>query len=252
MEVRNIKLLLAYDGTNFSGWQVQKKQRSVQGVLEIGLSEMHRHPVRVKGAGRTDSGVHAKGQIANFFTDLDSIEAEKFADAINTYLPKDVRVLKSEEKNLSFDARYSAIARLYRYYIHISTVDMPHYRNFCIRKRKMPDIVSLNEMASVLTGKHDFSAFTRAGDACKSRKRIIYSSVFFVKRNFLVYQICANAYCWKMIRSIVGTILECEEKGIGKIKFNSILESRDRGRAGTTAPAKGLFLERVIYDYEEL
>ena len=252
MGLRNIKLLLAYDGTDFSGWQVQKNQRSVQAVLETGLSEMHKHPVRVKGAGRTDSGVHARGQVANFFTDLDSVKAEKFTDAVNTCLPEDVRVLKSEEKDLSFDSRYSAIARLYRYYIHISAVNMPHYRNFCIRKKKMPNIVSLNEMASVLVGKHDFSAFTKAGDSCKKRKRVIYSSVFFVKGDFLIYQILANAYCWKMIRSIVGTILEYEEKGKGKDEFNSVLESRDRERAGTTAPAKGLFLERVIYDYEEL
>jgi len=252
MGLRNIKLLLAYDGTDFSGWQVQKNQRSVQGVLEEGLSEMHRHSVHVKGAGRTDSGVHARGQVANFFSDLDSIKAVKFKDAINTYLPEDVRVLKSEEKDLSFDARYAAVARLYRYYIYISAVELPQYRNFSIKKKRMPDIILINEMASVLTGGHDFSSFTKAGDSCRGRKRIIYSSVFFVKGDFLIYEIVANAYCWKMIRSIVGTILECEEKGLDKEYFKSVLESGERARAGTTAPAKGLFLERVIYNYEEL
>ncbi len=252
MAERNIKLLIAYDGTKFAGWQVQKNQRTVQGILEGSLARIHGRDVSIRGAGRTDSGVHAAGQTANFYTDINSIAAGKFAYAINSYLPEDVKVIAGEEVDASFDARRSAKARVYRYYIYVSRVGLPHYRHFCYKIRRRPDIVRLNELASVLIGEKDFTTFTAAGDKSKNRIRNVYSSVFYVRGDFLIYQITANAFLWKMIRSVVGTLLECEKNGIKKNDFLAILEKKDRSRAGTTAPARGLFLERVIYSDEEL
>ncbi len=249
---RNIKIVVAYDGTNFSGWQVQRDQRTVQGVIEAGLKRMHGHSVKVIGAGRTDSGVHAVGQVANFVTDIDSIPAERYKDALNSYLPHDVRALKSEEVNLSFDSRRWAKARVYRYYIFNGDVGLPHLRNYCIKLRHRPDITALNGMASLLVGEKDFTSFSAVRDGNESKIRRVYSASFYPEGNFIVFHIVANAFLWKMVRTIVGTILELEESGMGVCEFKEILEKRDRALAGATAPARGLFLERVIYDEREL
>ncbi len=249
---RNIRIVVAYDGTNFSGWQVQKDQRTVQGVIEAGLERMHGHPVKVIGAGRTDSGVHAVGQVANFITDIDSIPAHRYRDALNSYLPHDVRALKSDEVDILFDSRRWAKARVYRYYILMGDVGLPHLRNYCIKIRHRPDIVKLNDMAGILVGERDFTSFSATRDENEKKLRRVYSASFYPEGNFIVFQIVANAFLWKMVRSIVGTILELEKNGMGLKEFSEILEKRDRKLAGVTAPARGLFLERVIYDEKEL
>ncbi len=249
---RNIKIIVAYDGTNFSGWQVQKDQRTVQGVIEAGLERMHGHPVKVIGAGRTDSGVHALGQVANFITDIDSIPAIKYKDALNAYLPHDVRALKSDEVDIGFDSRRWAKARVYRYYIFIGDVGFPHLRNYCIKVRHRPNIERLNRMASVLLGEKDFTSFSSVRDESKKKIRRVYSASFYPEGNFIVFKIAANAFLWKMVRTIVGTILEFDENGMGVEEFREVLDKRDRSFAGATAPARGLFLERVVYNEEGL
>ena len=252
MAERNIRLTLAYDGTDFYGWQVQQSGRTVQGVMQAALERMHGHAVRIVGAGRTDSGVHATGQVANFITDIGSIPPQRFREAVNSLLPRDIRVLASAEAGPRFHARRSARHRVYRYYLSCAPVLLPHMRNYCHWVRRVPDIRVLNGMASLLVGEHDFTAFSAEGDKNVSKVRTVSVSSFHAESGMLVYTIAANSFLWKMVRTIVGTFLELGEQGGGAEGLARVLESADRGTAGGTAPARGLFLERVVYDAETL
>ena len=237
---------MSYDGTNFFGWQIQNEGRTVQGVLEDSLSRMHKHPVRITAAGRTDSGVHANGQVCHFDTELD-IPTLKYKDAINSFLPDDISVTESKYTDDDFHARFSAKRRVYKYYLtdpHGYTV---FNRYFCTPVRNLPGIESLNACARSLEGIHDFTTFTSAGDVSESRVREIYSAVFYREGKLTVFRIEGNAFLWKMVRSILGSVLKyavIEDSGSG---FLHALESRDRNMAGTTAPAKGLFFHKVYY-----
>jgi tRNA pseudouridine38-40 synthase len=245
---RNIRLTVAYDGTDFFGWQLQKKGRTIQGVMQDGLERMHGHPVHVLAAGRTDAGVHATGQVANFHSDIDSIPPRRFRDAVNAYLPRDVRVLDSEEVSARFHARRSARLRVYRYYTVCAPVLLPHLRNFRHWIRRPLDSHNLNELASVLVGEHDFSCFSAEGDANLSKVRRVEASSFHVEGDTLVYTIAATSFLWKMVRAIMGTFFMLEEQGLGARELRTIMETGMRSNAGGTAPARGLFLERVVYD----
>jgi tRNA pseudouridine38-40 synthase len=251
MPERNIKVTLAYDGTDFQGWQLQKKGRTVQGVMQDGLGRMHGHPVHVLAAGRTDSGVHATGQVANFHSDLDSIAPERFRDAVNSFLPCDVRVLASEEVGPRFHARRSARLRIYRYYIVNGPVLLPHLRNYRHWVRHPLDLKQLNEMASVLIGEHDFTSFCAEGDANVSKVRQVLVSSFHVEGDTMVYTIAASSFLWKMVRTVIGTFLMLEDQGLGAPDLRRIIGSGLRANAGGTAPARGLFLERVLYEQEQ-
>jgi tRNA pseudouridine38-40 synthase len=251
MPERNIRLLLAYDGTDFLGWQVQAKGRTVQGVMEQGLARMHGHPVNVLAAGRTDSGVHATGQVANFNTDIDSIMPERFRDAVNAYLPPDVRVLRSDEVGPRFHARRSARQRVYRYYIECGPVLFPHLRHYRNWVKRPLHIERLNEMAAVLAGEHDFTCFSAEGDANLSKVRRVDISAFHREGDTLIYTVAASSFLWKMVRTIMGTFLVLEEQGLGAREMRLIMDAGRRANAGGTAPARGLFLERVVYDSDE-
>ncbi len=249
--VRNIRLTLAYDGTEFSGWQVQSNARTVQGDIEEALRRMHDHPVRIQGAGRTDSGVHASGQVGNFFTDLDSIEPSRWHIALNSYLPPDVRALDSREAPVVFNAKNNARQRVYRYYLYTATVGLPHLRLYCWKIRRRPDLRALNALASVFLGEHDFTTFAAAGDSSRSKVRRVDAACFFPEGPFLCFKVAASSFVWKMVRSMLGTILEYEQKTLPPAALAEALKSRDRSQAGMSAPARGLFLERVLYDGDE-
>jgi tRNA pseudouridine38-40 synthase len=248
MPERNIRLTLAYDGTDFLGWQLQKSGRTVQGVMQDGLARMHGHPVHVLAAGRTDSGVHAIGQVANFHSDIDSIPGRRFRDAVNSYLPRDVRVISSETVVSAFHARRSARLRVYRYYTVCGPVLMPHLRNYRHWIRRSPDLARLNGLAAVLAGEHDFTCFSAEGDANLSKVRRVDASAFHRDGDTLVYTIAASSFLWKMVRTIIGTLFTLEEQGMGPRELRLVMDAGSRSNAGGTAPAKGLFLERVVYD----
>ncbi len=246
MNNRRVKLTLSYDGTNFYGWQLQKTGRTVQGVIENGLAKMHKHPVRITAAGRTDSGVHANGQVCHFDTNLQIAES-KLKLAVNTFLPDDISVLKSFFVNDNFHARYDAKKRVYKYYLCNFMEYNVFNRLFCTPVRNMPEINALNECVRSLIGIHDYTTFTAAGDKSESKIREIYSAVFYKEGSFTVFKIEGNAFLWKMIRSIVGTVLKFAPMEQGSLLFKNALESKDRSLAGTTAPAKGLFFHKVSY-----
>ncbi len=220
----------------------------MQGTIQAALERMHGRAVRLTAAGRTDAGVHATGQVANFFTDISSIPPERFRDAINSFLPKDVRVLSSAEVPARFHARRAAVLREYRYYILAAPVCPPHVRKYCLWTRRRLDIVRLNAMASILDGEHDFTSFSSRGDANKNKVRRICESSFHAEGGFLIYTIAASSFLWKMVRTIVGTFLMLEEAGQGADELKRILVARSRFEAGGTAAPRGLFLERVVYE----
>ena len=256
-ERRNIRLLISYDGTDFSGWQTQKPgrdkentgrvSRTVQGVVESALEKLHKKPVSLTGSGRTDSGVHAAGQVANFFTTIKSMEASRFVPAINSLLPLDVRILEAAETMPDFHSRFDAKSRTYRYYFITCREALPWERRYAWHLRHLPDIALLNEFARLFRGEMDCTAFAIPGDKSKSRHRFIFGASFFMESGRLVFEITANAFLWKMVRSIAGTLIRFEEKGLGPDYLKEIIKCKDRRLTGPTAPPEGLFLWRVDY-----
>ena len=246
MEGRNIKLLIAYDGTDFCGWQKQENSRTVQGVIEQALEKMHGHPVNLTGSGRTDSGVHAAGQAANFYTGIDSIPPDRFTAALNSLLPQDVRILDSCEEKNEFHARFSACARTYRYHFICRTM-LPHESRYNLRLYRFPRLEKLNAYGRLLLGETDCSIFAGSGDTSKSKQRYVYNSQFYTEGDRLIFEICANAFLRNMVRSVAGTFLHYEEKDTPPEKLREIIASGDRSLAGPSLPPQGLFLWNVKY-----
>jgi tRNA pseudouridine38-40 synthase len=244
--MRNIKLLIAYDGSDFCGWQRQKQDRSVQEVIENALGKMHGRAVSLNGAGRTDSGVHAAGQTANFFTTIDSIPADRFVNALNSILPPDVRILESCETDMNFHARFSALMRTYRYFFLCRRL-LPHESRYNLQLYRYPNLKLLNSYCRLLLGEKNCTIFAAAGDTSKSKNRYIYQAGFHIEGERLIFEISANAFLQKMVRSITGTLLGCEEKSVSPQELREIVLSKDRSLSGPTLPPNGLFLWQVIY-----
>lgn len=246
-EKRTLRLTVAYDGTDFSGWQRQEKDRSVQGELEKALSKLHKAQTAVVGSGRTDSGVHAAGQVAHFHSPIASIPADKYVPALNALLPRDVRVLESREASPDFHARFDAASRTYRYFLICGRPALAHELRYAWQLWRRPSMRTLNAMASSLSGEIDCSTFALPKDPSESRHRHISRARFHPEGDKLVFEIRANAFLWKMVRSIVGSLLHYEEKGAGPEDFARIVASGERSLAGPTAPPQGLFLWSIDY-----
>jgi tRNA pseudouridine38-40 synthase len=266
---RNVRLVLSYDGTDFGGWQRQDNARSAQGELEAALARVHGHPVPAVGAGRTDSGVHAMGQVANFYTDIASMDARRFLPALNRLLPRDLRVLSASEADIDFHSRFDARLRRYRYFVLCSEAPDPVRLRYAHWLRRRPDLAALNAMARALLGERDFTTFSSAKDPSANRCRYVHESSFRWEGELLVYEVAANAFLWRMVRSLVGSMLHYEAEGsrgsgaegsrgggaepsgsgaaaAGRAMAEA-LAARDRSLAGPTAPARGLFLWNVEY-----
>ena len=252
---QNIKLLIAYDGTDFHGWQRQDENkietRTVQGVIEGALRKMHGHPVNLTGSGRTDTGVHASGQAANFYTTIKNIPPCRFVPALNALLPQDVRIIESTPADKNFHARFSARKRTYRYNFIPCRPAFPHESRYNLQLRRHPRLETLNAYGKLLTGETDCSLFAGAGDSAleegKSTNRYIYSAVFYTENDRLIFEICANAFLRKMVRSIAGTFLHYEEKDTPPDKLRRIIAAGNRCDAGPTLPPQGLFLMNIEY-----
>jgi tRNA pseudouridine38-40 synthase len=245
--MRNIRLILSYDGTGFSGWQYQPDARTVQGVVEEALGVILAGPVRVGGSGRTDAGVHALGQAANFRT-ASRIECGPLHRGLNALLAPDVRVLSVDEVPDSFDARRSAILRVYRYLIYTGSVISPFLGRYAWHLPAALDGEAMNRAGSLLVGVHDFASFACAGGETAGTVREVSSCLIEeTGGGIMVVQIAANAFLRHMVRSIVGTIVEVGRGKITCAEFGEIISAHDRNRAGMTAPPQGLFLVEVRY-----
>ena len=246
--LRNIRLLIAYDGTDFAGWQRQAQGlRTVQGEIEKALEKIHKEKINLTGSGRTDSGVHAAGQVANFYTTINSMEARKFVPALNRLLPPDIRIMEAQETHQEFHSRFDAKYRSYRYQIIPGRSALPWELRYAWQIWRKPSLKKLNQLAGLLRGELDCTLFAVPQDKSLSRSRYIRNVVFWADGEKIVFEITANAFLWKMARSVIGTLLFYEEKNISKDDFKAIIKSGDRSLAGPTAPAHGLFLWNIGY-----
>ncbi len=253
--LRRIRLTLSYDGSAYHGWQTQNNGVSVQEVLEGALFSMLGEKVLVFGSGRTDSGVHALGQVCHF--DMQgSVPANAFKPRLNSLLPKTIRIMDASEVDGSFHARFTTMAREYRYLVKRNDEITPFDRNRVYGIKAFPPLDLLMGYATCIQGTHDFSTFCASGDLSPSKWRDIYESKWTLSKDpfgydLLSYTICGNAFLYHMVRSLVGTQLDFARKGLSVDMFRAILDAKDRGRAGRTAPSEGLYLARITYDPDE-
>lgn len=252
--MRRIRLIVSYDGTNYVGWQVQPNGVSVQSLLEKALFELVGEQIRVEGSGRTDSGVHAKAQVAHFDTEA-RMSADKFAIAMNMHLPPDIRVLYSEECEPSFHARFSAKRKAYTYTVQLGAHADVFQRATSLHLHYTPDIGAMQQAASFVVGTHDFNAFKCADSAIENTVRTITRSEWIRNGNLLAYTVEGNGFLYNMVRILVGTMLEIGSGKRPPADMKRAIESGRRSDAGATAPAHGLCLCRVVYpdfDTEEV
>lgn len=242
--MRTIRLTLEYDGTDFSGWQIQKSGRTVQGELERVLSQMLKHPVRVVGAGRTDAGVHALGQVAHFRTEH-PIPVEGLQRGLNALLPDDMIVREAAEAAPDFHARFSARSRAYRYVITRRRRAIG--RQYAYLWEDPLDLQAMREAASRLVGEHDFRAFCHAGAEVNHFRCHVTHATWLEVGEELRFEIAANRFLHNMVRILVGTMLEIGRGKAGPDWVDELLRSGDRTSAGWTIPPHGLFLVRVEY-----
>lgn len=252
---RRIALTISYDGNKWHGWQVQDNADSVEGEIEKVLSIVTGENVFLQGSGRTDSGVHAIGQVAHFDTES-KIPAEKFSIILNTKLPQSIRILSSWEPEGVFHARFTAMAREYWYLVKSYDNMLPFDSGRITGLRALPDIEVLNSYAKLLVGTHDFSTFCSSKDICESKVRDIYESEWKMEKDnygfpLLKYRVAGNAFLYRQVRSMVGTMLDSALIGEDSSAFLERLEAKDREKALKTAPSDGLYLYRISYDEKE-
>lgn len=244
--MKNIKLLIEYDGTNYAGWQNQENAITIQEKLEYALKEVTGEYIKLIGSGRTDAGVHALGQVANFITNA-SIPGDKYKYILNNVLPDDISIINSEEVDISFHSRYSAKKKRYKYVIHTRKMPSPIYRNYSYHYKRNLDLDKMKKASEYFIGTHDFSSFKGRKSVVKSNIRTIYEIKFQRVNDFIEITFKGDSFLKYMIRIIVGTLINV---GIGKTTIDEIpyiINSKNRDKAGKTAPPQGLFLEKVYY-----
>jgi tRNA pseudouridine38-40 synthase len=244
---RNIKLVIAYDGTNYHGWQEQLGVPTVQGELEKAVVRIIGHPVSVHGAGRTDAGVHAAGQVANFRTTNFSIPLPNFRRALNSKLPPDIAAVSANEVSAEFHASISAVGKMYRYRIFRKPLkDVVRGRFTCHYWREL-DVDAMRRAGARLLGEHDFRAFAYSAEKRENTVRTVTACQVEEADGELHITVCGTGFLYKMVRNIVGTLLEVGRGRWDDRQIDLILDSRNRNYAGPTAPALGLWLMHVEY-----
>jgi tRNA pseudouridine38-40 synthase len=244
---RTLKLTVAYDGTRFVGWQRQAEGESIQGVLEEALARFEGRPVTIHGAGRTDAGVHARGQVASVQLTCGH-DVATLTRALNAQLPEDVRVCSIEEAAADFHARFSARSRTYRYQIRSGGVASPFDRAFVWHLPERLDVDAMRQAARTLVGRHDFAAFQSIGTHVPDSIRTVSASDVRSDDDLLTYEVTADGFLRHMVRAVVGTLVEIGRGWRAPENIAALLANGVRAEAGATAPPHGLFLVRVDYD----
>jgi tRNA pseudouridine38-40 synthase len=255
--IRTLKITVAYDGTRFVGWQRQAAGESIQGLLETALARFEGAPVSVNGAGRTDAGVHALGQVASVRVSF-AHEVAAVVRGLNANLPPDVRVYRVEDADAAFHARFGARSKTYRYLLLNARVGDPFGRHYAWHLDEPLDVAAMQSACAVLVGRHDFAAFRSAGSDISTTVRTVTRSELRDGRSvvpgvttsgaLLTYEIDGDGFLRHMVRAVVGTLVEIGRGWRPAGDMATLLESGDRSRAGATAPPQGLFLVRVDYD----
>lgn len=235
---------IAYNGTNYHGWQVQPKMLTVQGVLEESLSRLLRHPTWVVGSGRTDTGVHAEQQLVHIDWE-EPLDLEQLQFRLNAMMPPDIVVKKVFPVHPKAHARFSARARSYEY--RISRQKDPFQQKQCYVTNRPLDVAAMNQAAALLLDWEDFECFSKVHTEVKHFRCSIREARWVEEGDRLTFFISANRFLRNMVRAIVGTLMDIGQQRMNLEEFVGVLESRDRARAGRSAPARGLFLVRVEY-----
>jgi tRNA pseudouridine38-40 synthase len=244
----SFKITIAYDGSPFVGWQRQATGTSIQGLIEDALRELDGRDVPVAGAGRTDAGVHALGQVASF-TLARGASPDVVVRSLNAKLPAEVRIVSAEEVPVSFHARFNATSKTYRYRLWNADVPSPFERAYVWHVPGVLDVAAMAVAARLVEGRHDFAAFQTTGGASGPTERVVSTSTLTGpdEAGLITYQVTGDGFLRHMVRAIAGTLVEV---GRGRQRpewMRDVIASRDRSQAGKTAPAHGLFLVRVDY-----
>jgi tRNA pseudouridine38-40 synthase len=246
VNLKNIKLTVEYDGTNYCGWQRQKNGDTIQQTIENAITEVTREEVKLIGSSRTDAGVHAKMYVCNFSTNS-TIPPDKIGIVINHSLPEDIVILKSEEVDGKFHSRYCSKGKMYSYTILNRNERAAIGRNYAYQYSRNIDIEAMKKSAIYFLGKHDFSAFKSTGSSVKDNVRTIAEVRIEKNGDYIKIYVSGDGFLYNMVRIMVGTLLEVGEKKINPENIIEIIESKDRNKAGKVVPAKGLCLEKVFF-----
>ena len=246
--MRNIKMTIEYDGGRYLGWQrLGDSDKTIQGKIENILSEMTKTNIEIVGSGRTDAGTHAEGQVANFKT-TSNLDLVAMRDHLNTYLPRDIIVKELEEVPERFHARYNVIGKKYSYYVWNTVVPSAFERNYSYHYPEQLDVEKMNEACSKLIGTHDFIGFSSLKKTKKSTVRTIDEISIHREGDLLHFTFVGEGFLYKMVRIMMGTLLEIGAGVMEPAYIDAIFESGIRSDAGMTVPAQGLFLDEVYYD----
>ena len=247
MSLSNFKLIIKYDGTDYHGWQRQKEDQSIQHEIEQALSTMTSMPVTLNGSVRTDAGVHALGQVANFLCETE-LSPEIFLKGLNSILPRDIVIKNCQRVDTKFHARYDVLSKIYQYRIWNRELPRAIGRQYAWHIRRKLNVTAMQSALAHLVGEHDFKAFEGAGSPrSHTIRRASTAELFEEAEGVLIFKIEADGFLRYMVRNIVGTLVDV---GLGKITpqaLKEILESKNRRHASATAPAHGLFLIEVKY-----
>jgi len=247
--MKNYKLTIEYDGTAYHGWQIQASDITIQETIEKALSTMTKEKIRLSGSGRTDAGVHALGQVANFKTNS-RIPADAFFAGLNSLLPDDIVITACESMDDDFHARFSAKNKTYQYRIYNHPIPLAIGRQYAWHIRKKLNVTAMQQAVALIIGTHDFKSFEGAGSPRSHTTRTVINAEFAKTDNeYLVFEITANGFLRYMVRNLVGTLADVGLLKTTTDEFKLILEAKNRDLAGVTAPPQGLFLVNVSYTF---
>ncbi|HHY10132.1 MAG TPA: tRNA pseudouridine(38-40) synthase TruA, partial [Firmicutes bacterium] len=239
------RLTVQYEGTKYAGFQIQPKQRTIQGELEKALKTLAGEPIRIAGAGRTDAGVHSEGQTISFKKGKLTVPADRLPYALNRLLPRDIKVVAAELVPRDFHARYSALQKTYRYQIYHSEFPNVFWQRYALWEKNILDWEAISHCAQLFVGSRDFKAFTASKSGVKTTVRQMYRVEVNTGGSLKTIKFTADGFLYNMVRNIVGTLLDVGRGKLGPKEIEEIFQSRDRRQAGATAPPWGLFLESV-------